>query len=119
MSYSELQGRVKPSSFQDLGECVQRSIPVVRMDRAECVGPYPLLGLVARYPLDCRAYVVDGAVGVENRDDIGAVLYQRAEALLALDDNFLDLLALGYVLDLGDEVEVLVLLVVHYRDAEE
>src|SRR5215218_2713184 len=30
--HSELQARVKPRSFQDLGECGQRSIPVVRMD---------------------------------------------------------------------------------------
>src|SRR5215216_2473772 len=119
VGHSELQGRVKPRSFQDLGEGVQRSIPVVRMDRAECVGSYLLFRLVASYPLDCRAYVVDGTVGLEDRDDIGAVLYQRAEALLALYDTFLDLLALGYVLDLADEVEGLVLLVVHYRDAEE
>src|SRR5215204_6065030 len=119
VGHSELQGRVKPRSFQDLGERVQRLLPVVRMDRAECVGPYLLFRLKARHPLDCRAYVVDGAVGVEDRDDIGAVLYQRAEALLALYDTFLDLLALGYVLDLADEVEGLVLLVVHYRDAEE
>src|SRR5215208_1700653 len=105
VGHSELQGRVKPRSFQDLGERVQRLLPVVRMDRAECVGPYLLFRLVARHPLDCRAYVVDGSVGVEDCNDIGAVLYQRAETLLALLDNFLDLLALGYVLDLGDEVE--------------
>src|SRR5215216_3245196 len=105
VEHSELQGRVKPRSFQDLGERVQRLLPVVRMDRAECVGPYLLFRPVARHPLDCRAYVVDGAVGVEDRDDIGAVLYQRAETLLALYDTFLELLALGYVLDLGDEVE--------------
>src|SRR5215217_381251 len=109
VGHSELQGRVKPRSFQDLGEGVQRSIPVVRMDRAECVGLYLLFRLVASYPLDCRAYVVDRAVGLEDRDDIGAVLYQRAEALLALFDTFLDLLALGDVLDLGDEVEWLAL----------
>jgi hypothetical protein len=96
---------MKPRSFQDLGECVQRSIPVVRMDGVKCVGPYSLLGLVARDPLDCRAYVLDGAFGVEDCDDIGAVLYQRAEALLTLYDYFLGLLALGDVLDLGDEVE--------------
>src|SRR5215208_6415772 len=105
VGHSELQGRVKPRSFQDLGECVQRSIPVVRMHGVKCVGPYLLFRLVARHPLDCWAYVVDGAVGVEDRDDIGAVLYQRAEALLALYDTFLELLALGDVLDLGDEVE--------------
>src|SRR5918993_3182730 len=105
VGHSELQGRVKPRSFQDLGERVQRLLPVVWMDRAECVGPYLLFRPVARHPLDCRAYVVDGAVAVEDRDDIGAVLYQRAEALLTLYDYFLDLLALGDILDLGDEVE--------------
>src|ERR687893_2155477 len=89
------------------------------MDRVECVGPYLLFRLVACHLLNCRAYVVDGAVGSEDRDDIGAVLYQRAEALLALYDYFLDLLAFAHVLDLGDEVEGLVLLIVHYRDAEE
>src|ERR671910_2959902 len=119
VGHSELQGRVKPRSFQDLGERVQRLLPVVRMDRAECVGPYLLFRLKARHPLDCRAYVADGAVGVEDRDDIGAVLYQRAEALLAFFDCFLDLLAFAHVLDLADEVERLVLLVVHYRGAEE
>src|SRR5918997_1727890 len=77
------------------------------MDRVECVGPYLLFRLVACHLLNCRAYVVDGAVGSEDRDDIGAVLYQRAEALLALYDYFLDLLAFAHVLDLGDEVEVL------------
>src|SRR5688500_399264 len=103
--HPELQGRVKPGSFQDLGECVQRSIPVVRMDGAKCVDPYLLFSLVAHYLRDCRACVADGAVGVEDRDDIGIVLYQRAEALLALYDYFLDFLTLGDVLDLGHEVE--------------
>src|ERR671913_669247 len=119
VGHSELQGRVKPRSFQDLGESVQRLLPVVWMDRAECVGPYLLFRPVARHPLDCRAYVANGAVGLEDRDDIGAVLYQRAEALLALCDYSLDLLAFAHVLDLADEVERLVLLVLHYRDAEE
>src|SRR5215204_7506221 len=119
VGHSELQGRLKPRSFQDLGERVQRLLPVIRMDRAECVGPYLLFRPVARHPLDCRAYVVDGAFGVEDRDDIGAVLYQRAEALFAFFDCFLDLLAFAHVLYLADEVERLVLLVVHYRDAEE
>src|SRR5215216_4000518 len=119
VGHSELQGRVEPRSFQDLGERVQRLLPVVRMDRVECVGPYLLFRPVAGHPLDCRAYVVHGAVRVEDRDDIGAVLYQRAEALLAFFDCFLDLLAFAHVLYLADEVERLVLLVVHYRDAEE
>src|SRR5919107_5164165 len=105
VGHSELQGRVKPRSFQDRGECGQHSLFVVRMDRAEGVGPYLLFRPVARHPLDCRAYVADGAVGIENRDDIGTVLYQRAEALLALYDYFLDFLTLGDVLDLGHEVE--------------
>ena len=79
------------------------------MDGAECVGPYLLFGPVAHHLLDCRACVADGAVGVEDRDDIGTVLYQGAEALLALYDYSLDLLTLGDVLDLGDEVERLAL----------
>src|SRR5215203_577835 len=119
VGHSELQGRVKPRSFQDRGECGQRSLFVVRMDRAECVGSYLLFRPVARHPLDCRAYVANGAIGLEDRDDIGAVLYQRAEALLALYDYSLDLLAFAHVLDLRDEVEGLALLAVHYRDAEE
>src|SRR5688572_10585629 len=93
--HPELQGRVKPRAFQDLGEVVQRSIPVVRMDGAECVGPYLLFGPVSHHLLDCRACVADGAVGVEDRDDIGTVLYQGAEALLALYDYYLALLTLG------------------------
>src|SRR5215203_346762 len=109
VGHSELQGRVKPRSFQDRGECGQRSLFVVRMDRAECVGSYLLFRPVARHPLDCRAYVANGAVGLEDRDDIGAVLYQRAEALLALYDYSLDLLAFAHVLDLRDEVERLAL----------
>src|SRR3712207_4748614 len=102
VGHSELQGRVKPGTFEDLGKCVQRSLPVIRMDGAKRVGPYLLFGLVARDPLDCRAYVADGAVGLENRDDIGGVLYQRAESLLALFDDFLDLLTLGDVADDSD-----------------
>src|SRR5918998_6086873 len=62
------------------------------MDRAECAGPYLLFRLVAYHPLDRRAHVADGAVGVEDRDDVRSMLYQRAEALLAL-------LALGDVAD--------------------
>src|SRR3954447_21949115 len=89
------------------------------MDRAERVGPYLLFRPVARHPLDCRAYVADGAIGVEDRDDIRAVLYQSAEALLALYDYFLELLAFAYVLDLGDEVQRLAFFVVHERDAQE
>src|SRR5215211_4333379 len=119
VGHSELQGRVKPRSFQDLGERVQRLLHVVWMDRAECIGPYPLFRPVACHPLDCRAYVADGAIGVEDRDDIGAVLYQRAEALLAFYDYFLGLLTFAHVLYLADEIERLVLLVVHYRGAEE
>src|SRR5918994_1707353 len=69
------------------------------MDGAKCVGPYLLLGPVARYPLDCWAYVSNGAVGLEERDDVGGVLQQSAEALLALLDNFHDLLALGDIAD--------------------
>src|SRR5215217_5853958 len=38
--HSELQGRVKPRPFEDLGEYAQCSIPVVRMDGAKCVDPY-------------------------------------------------------------------------------
>src|SRR5215204_2619858 len=101
VGHSGLQWRVKPGFFQDLGECVQRLLPVVRVNGAECAGPYLLLGLVAHHPLDCRAYVADGAVGLEECDDIGAVPYQGAEALLALLDDFLDLLALSDVTDDG------------------
>src|SRR5215216_4187228 len=97
--HPELQGQVKPGSFQGLGEYAQRSPRVVRMDLVECVGPYLLFRLVAHHPLDCRAYVADGAVGLENCDDIGGVLYQRAKALLALFDSILELLALGDVPD--------------------
>ena len=60
--------------------------------------PICSFGLVAHNLLDRRACVADGAVGVEDRDDIGAVLYQGAEALLALYDYSLDLLTLGDVL---------------------
>src|SRR5215211_3457875 len=97
--HPELQGQVKPGSFQGLGEYAQRSPRVVRMDLVECVGPYLLFRLVAHHPLDCRANVADGAVGLENCDDIGGVLYQRAKALLALFDSILELLALGDVPD--------------------
>src|SRR5215216_5689919 len=69
------------------------------MDRVKCIGPYLLLGLVAHHPLDRRAYVGDGATCIEDRDDIGGVLYQGAEAFLALFYNLLNLLALGYVAD--------------------
>src|SRR5918998_81497 len=73
------------------------------MNRAECAGTYPLLGTVARHPLDRRAYVPHCAVGIEECDDIGGVPYQGAEALLALLEDFLDLLALGDVADYGRE----------------
>src|SRR5919112_783909 len=69
------------------------------MDRAECVGPDLLFRLVAHYPLDGRTYVADRAVGLEDRDDVGRVLYQGAEALLTLLDYCLDLFTLGNVTD--------------------
>src|SRR5215217_7878722 len=69
------------------------------MDGAKCVDPYLLFGPVARYPLDCWAYVADGAVGTEDRDDIGGVLHQGAEPLLALSNGVLDPLAFGDVAD--------------------
>src|SRR5215204_6406341 len=99
MQHSELQWRVKPGFFQDLGERVQRLLPVVRMNGAECAGPYPLLGPIARHSLDCRAYVPNCAVGLEECDDVGGVLKQGADALLAFFKGFLDLLALGDVAD--------------------
>jgi hypothetical protein len=86
---------MKPGSFQNLGEYTGCSPRVVRMDGGKCVGPYLLFRRVAQHPLDCRACVADGAVGLENRDDIGGVLYQRAEALFIRFDILLDLLALG------------------------
>src|SRR5215203_2437624 len=101
---------MKPRHFEDLGECDQCSIPVVRMDGAKCVDPYLLFGLVAHHPLDCGAYVADGAVSLENRDDVGGVLYQRAEALLALFDSCLGLLALGDVADHTREQPVPILM---------
>ena len=73
----------------------------VRMDGVERVGPYLLLGGAARHPLDRRAYVADGAVGFEDGDGIGGVLYQRAESLLALFDGFIGLLALGDIANDG------------------
>src|SRR5215213_9856323 len=69
------------------------------MNEAECAGPYPLLGPVARHPLDCRAYVPNCAVDLEESDDVGGVPKQGADALLALFKSFLDLLALGDVAD--------------------
>src|SRR5215203_2643676 len=69
------------------------------MDRAECGSPYLLFRLVAHYPLDRRTYVADRAVGLEDGDDVGGVLYQGAEPLLALLDYCLDLFALGNVTD--------------------
>src|SRR5215207_5082468 len=68
VEHSELQGRVKPGYFQDLGECGQRSLSIVRMDGVKCVGPYLFLRLVARDPPDRGSYVADGAVGLEYVD---------------------------------------------------
>src|SRR5918995_2707693 len=72
--HSKLQWWVKPWLFQELGERVQRLLPVIRMNGAECADPYLLFGAVARYPLDCRAYVADCTVGLEKCDDVGGVL---------------------------------------------
>jgi hypothetical protein len=49
---SELQGRVKPGYFQDVGKRVQRSHSIFRMDGVKRVGPYLLFRLVVRDPLD-------------------------------------------------------------------
>src|SRR5688500_20238017 len=62
--HPELQGRVKAWSFQDLGERVQRSIPVVRMDGAERIGPYLIFGIVAQQLLYPRSFVAAGSVGI-------------------------------------------------------
>src|SRR5918994_3630591 len=63
VGHSELQWRVKPGYFQDLGECVQRPLSVVRMNGAECGSPYLLFRRVARHPLDRRTHVANAAVG--------------------------------------------------------
>ena len=68
--HPELQWRVEPRSVQDLGEYAERFLPVVRMDGIECVGRYLLFGPVASDPLDRRACVADGAISIEDRDDI-------------------------------------------------
>ncbi len=50
----------------------------------------------AQYSLDRRALVADGAVGLEDRDDVRGVLDEGAETLLALPEFLLRLLALGH-----------------------
>ena len=99
--HPELQGRVKPGLSGPRRTCP--TLDPCRPDvRCRMRWSLSALRAVAHHLLDRRACVADGAVGFEDRDDIGAVLYQGAEALLALYDYSLDLLTLGDVLDLGD-----------------
>src|SRR5215218_1674102 len=100
--HPELQGWVNARGFQELGEYARRTLPVIGMDGVKCVGPYPLFWLVTRHPFDCRAYVDDSATGIEYRDSIGGVLYQRAVSLLALSEGFLDLLTFGDIANDGE-----------------
>src|SRR5438094_7294182 len=57
-------------------------LQVVRMDVARGLLAEQVLGAMVEQPLDRRALVADHAFGVENRDHVGAVLDERAEALL-------------------------------------
>ena len=58
--------------------------PVGRAKQLGEVGSLDLVGPIAEHPLDRRALVRDGAVGVEHGDEVARVGHQRPEARLAL-----------------------------------
>src|SRR3712207_5166023 len=86
---------LRPQVRKDLSSPRQ----VIRVDlrRVEGVGTEQVLRFVTQNPFYGRALVQDGAVRRRYRDDVGGVLDQRAEALLAPPELFLCLLAVSYV----------------------
>src|SRR5215207_9774009 len=93
----ELERRVDAGLRQELGEYVPLLLEVLWAYVVEDALAHQVFGVVARHPLDRRADVAYGAVGVDHRDDVGGVLHQGAEALLALMKRSLGLLAFGNV----------------------
>ncbi len=65
-----------------------------------------VLGREPEHPLDGRAHVADHAGGVEDGDDVGGVLHQRAEALLAGAQRRLGRLPIGDVVAEPEEARL-------------
>src|SRR3712207_2509249 len=102
-----------PGVIQAISELTKCLFNIVRVDVVEGVLPHQFVLPVTEYALDRGALVANGAVGLENRDNVRGVLDQGAKSLLAPMQCFLGPLALGDVLDLGDEVESVALVVAY------
>ncbi len=70
MPKPELHRRIDPRAFYGRSESSPHVLDVIRVDVVEDDGPDHLFIVIAQYPLGCRALVVDGALGVEDRNDV-------------------------------------------------
>ena len=75
--------RARPPLLEQLGVEDLRALRVSLVDERPAAGPGQPVRLVAQDRLDRGAHVPDRAVGLENEDDVGSVLHEGAEALLA------------------------------------
>ena len=75
--------RPRPPLLEQLGVEDLRALRVSLVDERPAAGPDQPVRLVAQDRLDRGAHVPDRAIGLENEDDVGSVLHEGAEALLA------------------------------------
>src|SRR5262245_42620612 len=65
------------------------ALRVAFVDERPAPGPHEALGIVAEDGVDRRAHVADRSVGLHDQDDVGRVLHQSPEALLARPEPLL------------------------------
>ena len=76
-----------PQFSQSFGKYLADLFEISWVDKVRGVLPDLLFGLISSHPFHCRAHIEYGAVGVDNHDDVGGMLDQRAQALLAHVDS--------------------------------
>ena len=86
-----------------LAQKAEQAGHVVRVEQVRKLGAGESGGLEAEDPLDGRALVQDGGVHRDDGDQIGRVLDERAEALLAVPDGVVGAFPLGDVARVVDD----------------
>ncbi len=80
---AELPGGLRAGRHDDVAEQLLGPFPVVGVDELEGGPALALLGPEPEHPLDRGALVFDRGIGAQDHVDVGRVLDERTEALLA------------------------------------
>ena len=104
MAEAELQRRSASGGDAELAEDDDRSLHILLWHELERTSPLELVRLEAQDPPDGGTLVPDGAVGVEDRDDVERVLEEEAEEIVTSLEPLGDLAVLRHVLLHRDKV---------------